>query len=269
MSCAHPEFDPETGDYFNFNLDFGMHPTYRVFRTSAATGETEILATISGRDINAAYIHSFFLTENYVILCIWPAVFGAGGARVLWERNVMNAFAFDPKLQARWCVVDRRHGRGLVATFVSPAFFAFHSINAWEEESDKDKSKNEGADTVDIICDIIRFPNTDILSRMYYDNLLSTSTSAGRFYGTEESTPYFTRSRLRGVPKKGSLQGTPTVEELVNIKDTNAVGELPTINPRYSTRPSRYFYNAVDRGLVSFSFLFFLLTHNHDSYEIR
>ncbi|KAL6232300.1 hypothetical protein BDW75DRAFT_243112 [Aspergillus navahoensis] len=30
-SCAHAGYDPETGDLYNFNLEFGRSPTYRVF----------------------------------------------------------------------------------------------------------------------------------------------------------------------------------------------------------------------------------------------
>jgi torulene dioxygenase len=68
---------------FNYNLDLGRHATYRVFRTWAATDQTDILATISGPTVRPAYLHSFFLSPDYVILCIWPCIFAAAGVKIL------------------------------------------------------------------------------------------------------------------------------------------------------------------------------------------
>jgi len=49
----------------------------------------------------------------------------------LWEKNVLEAIApYDPKQDAHFYVIDRRKGRGLVAVYKAPAFFAFHTINA-------------------------------------------------------------------------------------------------------------------------------------------
>jgi torulene dioxygenase len=48
FSCAHAQSDHLTGNIYNYNLALGRLATYRIFKTSASTGETEILATISG-----------------------------------------------------------------------------------------------------------------------------------------------------------------------------------------------------------------------------
>ncbi|KIJ16065.1 hypothetical protein PAXINDRAFT_155225 [Paxillus involutus ATCC 200175] len=69
LSSAHANSDPVTGDVFNYNLDLGRTQTYRIFRVSAATGKTDILATIT--DAPAAYLHSSLITENHFILCVW------------------------------------------------------------------------------------------------------------------------------------------------------------------------------------------------------
>ena len=247
LSSAHAEYDAVTGDFYNFNLEFGRYATYRVFHTSLSTGETEILATITGPQIKPAYIHSFFLTEDYVILCIWPALFGAGGAQILWKRSLVDAIGFHPELQSRWCVVDRRQGRGLVATFLSPAFFSFHTVNSWQEE---------GADgSTDIFCDIVQLPNSDILQVLQYDNLLSTGPGAGNHGGSWGTT--LQRYRLASIPKTGKMDAAtdadlPRAETVVSI-DNEAVGDLPTFNPRFHTKKSRYVYNVTNRGLVSTS----------------
>jgi torulene dioxygenase len=131
LSCAHAQFGPVTGDLFNYNLTFGCKPTYRIFKVLSASVKTEILATITESDIKSAYVHSFFLVSDYVVLGIWPANFAASGISILWQRNFMDGIStFDSTAQTKWLVVDRKEGRGLLANFNSSAIFAFHSVNA-------------------------------------------------------------------------------------------------------------------------------------------
>jgi torulene dioxygenase len=244
MSSAHAEFDPINGDLYNFNLAFGRFSTYRIFRVVAATGKTEILATISGNDIKAAYIHSFFLTDDYVILAIWPAHIAAGGASILWERNFLDALSkFNPDAETKWLVVDRKHGRGVVAKFSSPAFFSFHSVNAWQEERDG---------KTDIYCDIVQYPNLDILHRLYYDNMISTGKGVANYAGGRESVnPSFVRYRLANIPSNTAASSRMREDrkaEIITQIPGPSIGELPTINPAYSSQKSRYVYSITDRG---------------------
>ncbi|KAL4769139.1 carotenoid oxygenase [Aspergillus nidulans var. acristatus] len=237
MSCAHAGYDAETGDLFNFNLDFGRSPTYRIFRTSAKTSKTEIIATINS-GVKAAYIHSFFLSKDFVVLCIWPLYFTGHGASVLWERNIIDALKFDPDAQAKWLVIDRHRGRGLVATFASPAFFSFHTVNAFQEEND------DGS--VDIYCDVVQFADDAVLRHLYYENVLSTGQGAPVY---NAGRPSLVRYKLSAVPREGRKKGTAAATVISNIA---GAGELPTINPGYATRRQRYVYGIVDRGLSSF-----------------
>ncbi|KAL4861999.1 hypothetical protein BDV12DRAFT_56264 [Aspergillus spectabilis] len=247
LSCAHAEVDTTTGDFYNYNLDIGRYATYRIFRTSAKTGQTEIIATITGPDVKAAYLHSFFLSADYVILCIWPAIYGAGGLKILWERNIADALNFDRDVQARWYVVDRLHGKGVVATYLSPAFFCFHTVNAWQE------TNCDGS--TDVICDIIQYPTDEMIQRAYYDTMVSTGPNVTRYYGSELSRPSFVRYRLPAVKSRvkeerssGSLP-LPDAEAILTIDD-DCVGDLPTMNPRFKTRKTRYVYNLVNQGKV-------------------
>ncbi|KMK55018.1 dioxygenase, putative [Aspergillus fumigatus Z5] len=97
LYCAHPQFDHRTGDVYNYNLHLGPRSTYRIYHTSAHTSRTEVIATFS---IKAAYIHSFFMTEDYIIFCVWPAYFKGLGTSILWERNMLDAMKFDPTAQS-------------------------------------------------------------------------------------------------------------------------------------------------------------------------
>lgn len=241
LSGAHAKSDPITGDVFNFNLEMAYTSMYRVFRSNADTGKTDVLATFPG---TPAYIHSLFLTENYVVLCVWNSHISYAGLSVLYHKNLVDAISpFNPKDKARWYVVDRRHGKGLVATYESEPFFSFHSINAWEEQ-DAEGSTN-------IITELSMYENTDVIHRFFYENMMS-NTIGPKYTGTkrESCLPMLARFRLSGVNS-----GSPSAKrsaELAFKADKMLSSELPTINPSYLTRRHRYVYGCADRLKSSF-----------------
>jgi torulene dioxygenase len=251
LSCAHAQYDHETGDMFNYNLDLGASCTYRMFKSSLATGKTEILATISDRTIPPAYVHSFFLTKDYVVLAVWCSHIAGSGAKILWERNIIEAISpMDPKAKVKWLVIDRKHGKGLVASFEGPPMFSFHTINAWQEPSPDRES-------VDIYCDIIEYKSTDILHRLYYENLVSTGPGASKYASDEvrmKVNADFARYHLAKVPTNMSTSHKkrhPGKAEVMFKLPNPLAGELPTINPAFSTKKARYVYSLVDRGYSS------------------
>ncbi|KAL7623582.1 hypothetical protein AAE478_007265 [Parahypoxylon ruwenzoriense] len=250
LSCAHAQRDPDTGDFFNYNLEMGFRATYRIFRTRASTGETNILATVSEADVKPAYIHSFFLSPSFVILCVPSSHLGMGGLKAPLERNMVDAMEpFHESKLCRWFIVDRRGGRGVVATFDSPAGFFFHSINAFEEHGEKDSDVN-------VFCDLIAYPTLDVIRSFALDVVLQNGGTTKDFWGNEERNrnchARLVRWRFR-VPKFGSHDvhdaaiPRQMAEKMFEIKAPHA-GELPTLNPIYSTKKYRYVYSLANRG---------------------
>jgi torulene dioxygenase len=247
LSSAHPKTDPITGDLYNYNLDLvGRYVTYRVFGVSASTGKTEILATISGPGIAAAYLHSLFLTPDYVVLCIWSAHFAMNGISIVWNTNILDSIApFSPSNTTKWLVIDRHHGRGLVAEFESPAMFSFHTTNAWQDEKG------------DVICELVEYENLDILHKFYYEAIKSSSPAATTWANKKLpgcqahmkryrlSASHIKAETLNRAKAKGPL---PQAEQIMCIPR----GELASINPNYLFKPHRYVYSIVDRGLSTF-----------------
>ena len=249
LAAAHSRTDPETGDTYNFNLAFGRQATYRVFCISASTGKTSILATLAGGPILGAYLHSFMLTENYVVLCIYNSYLAKGGLKMLWTRNMLDAMEYHPDRTNKWLVIDRRHGQGLVGIYESEPFFAFHPINAWEQPSETEPGKT------DIVTDIPCHKNLDILKRFYYDNLKGTSPTALNYVGDNAY-----RARAQLMRWKLPAIGTTTVPAISPLKKvervftvpSNETVELPTFNPEFATKPSRYMYGVSDEGHSTF-----------------
>lgn len=253
LSSAHSETDPATGDFFNFNLDFGTQPVYRIFRISGTTGKTDILARIP---TEPAYLHSFFLTKNYVILCVWNSYFAHNGASILWKQNIVDALKdFDSSKPTRWFVVDRRSpaegGQGVIATYESDAFYCFHTINAFEE-----KTSSGG---VDIVADLLPYSSLDIIKTFYVRNMVSSSPEAIKFHSNpaniEAIQPKFARFRLASIPS------APTAKPLKAVRLGNPPSqegkktfypELPTINPNFKFHRHRYVYGVADTGKSTF-----------------
>ncbi|KAH0839502.1 carotenoid oxygenase [Lanmaoa asiatica] len=248
LSAAHAKSDPITGDIFNYNLALGRHQTYKIFRVSAATGKTDILATIT--DAPGAYLHSSLITENYFILCVWGSHYSWGGAKIVWEKNILDAIApFDPSKKALWYVVDRKHGKGVVAKYECDPFFCFHTINAWEEPSPSDPSQ------IDINADLSIYKNLDVIKRFYYNSIKSTSPGSLDYVGEKHSEScdmFLQRWRLPGV--NTTIDGPPEAREAVTVHtaEHDHSCDLPVINPRFLTKPSRYIYGVCDRGLSTF-----------------
>lgn len=247
FTAAHSRIDPVTGDWYNFNLDVGRKATYRIFRVSASTGETKVLASISGGNVKAAYLHSFMMTERHIVLCIYNAYLAGGGAKVLWSRNMLDAMQFYLGKRNVWLVVDRHGEKGLVGIYESDPFFAFHPVNAWEI-----LSKTESG-SFDIIMDVPAYEDLSVLKRFYYENMKSTSPSSLKYTKPDACRAHMTRFKLTGVGLSTvPVTSTPRrveVEFKCSSKDTP---ELPTFNPKFTCKPSRYIYGVSDRGNSTF-----------------
>lgn len=246
-SATHARSDPITGDVYNYNLEYGRKATYRVFKVSALTGKTSILVTISD---DPSYLHSFFLTKNYVIVCVWNAFFALAGTPIFYHKNVIDALAqYDSSRPAKWYLVDRipveEGGKGLMAIYESDPFFAFHTINAYEEAGGE-----EGQ--TDIIADVVAYDNMDCIKRFYLDNLMSDSPTAKSLHdgAFAHCRATIRRFRLPDIPSEPVAQCLKA--DLVFIKGQGTYVELPAINPRRITGKHRYIYGMTDNGKSAF-----------------
>ncbi|KAI1204417.1 carotenoid oxygenase [Annulohypoxylon truncatum] len=258
LSCAHAQRDPETGDFFNYNLELGYPPTYRIFRTSTSTGKTDILATLYGKDVKPAYIHSFFLSPSFVIFCIPSSHLGLMGVKIPWEGNMVDAIEpFDESKSCKWFIIDRLGDRGVVATFDSPAGFYFHSVNSFEQ-------RDEFTGDIYVHCDVIQYPTLDVIRQFEMDVILQRNDATENFWSdvarTHNCQARLTRWKFvipkldadgeKGKPKESSP--SKKAENILEFRPPLA-GELPTINPAYATKKYRFMYTTVSRG---FSTLF-------------
>lgn len=248
LSGTHAKMDPVTGDIFNYNLDFGPNAAYRVFHVSKGTGETTVLAKIQAP---LAYIHSIFLTEHTVILCVWNAHITNYGLSVLWNKNVLDSIApLDPHDKARWYVIDRTSARkGLLATFTTDPFFCFHTINAYEEPSETDVG------TIDIIADLAGYHDLSMLKSFYYSILTSNNATDKKLAGRTRAR--YMRYKLPSITLASANSRTisstkPRSGSKIHEARVDQSIDLPTLHPQLFTHRYRYHYGVTDHGYSSF-----------------
>lgn len=211
LAAAHSQKDLARNRLINYALKPGRTGQYTVFSMAEDSAEHQVLASF---DAPPAYIHSFALTERYVVLIIWPT--HLNGLKLLWNRNITDSMSWEPEAGAIFHVVDRRQ-RKLVARYRSEAFFAFHNVNAWDEGDD-------------IVIDLCGHNDAAVIDELFVDRLRDRATvpRLGRMR----------RYRLEDVSEADVDEPRQVSGRILS----SAPVELPRFNQRYHMRPTRYVY---------------------------
>lgn len=126
---AHPHVDPETKEIFNYLIQFGRSSYYTFYRLEEGSAERKIVAQIPVE--NPAYMHSFALTENYLILTEFPFVVKPIDLLLKGKAFIKN-FSWQPERGTRIYVINRADGE-FIGLYKTRPFFSFHHANAYEE----------------------------------------------------------------------------------------------------------------------------------------
>lgn len=217
MCAAHGQVDVEKNEFWNYRYTLGgPQVTYKVFRVGP-TGQEEVMGTVQDAP---AYLHSFALTEQYAVLCVWPLL--VGGMRLLWSRSFMDSMRFDSDRTTKFYVIAR-DGRGLLATYESEPFFCFHTVNAFEKD-----------DAVHI--DLCRYEDGKVLDDFMLDNMRTSC----KF---EDTT--LTRFSLEGM-QQAIADGPQAVKQATETLLNQESLELPRLNPKLHRKEYQYVYGVAD-----------------------
>jgi all-trans-8'-apo-beta-carotenal 15,15'-oxygenase len=204
---AHPKVDAETGELFNFGIDYGPKTTLTPYRVDKGIVTRLPVVTLPYPVMN----HDFVLTTNYLVFCIGPIL--ASPVKFL-----MGFTSFDGGL--RWddgkptlILLVPREGRGAPRFIETDAFFQFHFANGFEED---------GA----LVLDLARYADYRTIGQALRDYWKSQWPSRGM--------ASFTRLRVELATGKVEPQ----------TFDTGTSNEFPTVSPSRVSRPYRYAYIA-------------------------
>lgn len=220
FTAAHGHFDEDTGEFFNFTFDInGPGPvTYNVFRVGK-TGEAEVLASFPE---SPAYIHSFATTQNFVIMCMWPLQMDA--LKLLWNKSVMDGLNFFHDKRTKFVVVSRTE-RCVVAAYDAPAFFCFHTINAFEKD-----------DAIHI--DLCKYKDAAVLHQFELEYMRNNNKFSPTW------TTRFSLEDLSAAIADGPRKTRAATEQLINESPL----ELPRVHPSHMRKDYRFVYGVSEAG---------------------
>jgi beta,beta-carotene 9',10'-dioxygenase len=186
MTIAHPHRAPRSGDLVSYATHFGPTPTYRVYLQDEQTKRRRVITRFPvGRP---AYMHSFAITEHYIVLAEFPFVV-IPAAIPLSGRPLIANYHWKPRRGTRFRILDLDTG-GIIASCTAEPFFAFHHVNAYEHGDE-------------IILDLCAYDNADIIDALYLDRLraqdLHLPDAQLRRYRLRRSGGDATREPLPGV----------------------------------------------------------------------
>jgi carotenoid cleavage dioxygenase-like enzyme len=101
-------------------------------------------------------MHSFGMTDNYVILAEFPLVVNPLSL-LLWLKPYIENFRWKPEQGTRFWVINRHSGE-LVGRYEADPFFAFHHVNAFERGTE-------------LVIDIDAYEDPAILDAWYLDRM--------------------------------------------------------------------------------------------------
>src|SRR6185312_9619940 len=176
------------------------------------TGELRprVLASLPVKE--PAYMHSFGLTERWLVLAEFPLVVNPLALATAGRPYIEN-YRWKPERGTRFTLVDRTSGE-TKGPFTTDACFAFHHVNAYEHDGE-------------VLVDLCAFEDAGIVEDLYLDRLRASKPVRGA-----------TLTRFTLNPEKGSVGRESLADQEL---------ELPRINyKRCNERPYRYVWGVGD-----------------------
>jgi beta,beta-carotene 9',10'-dioxygenase len=218
LSTAHPQFDFARKMGVTYAAKIGTSSEYRFYNLNGT--KLDLLATIPTKKL--AYIHSFGMTEHYILLAEYAFKLSNVLNMVIVGKPFIENFEWLPEEGSRFIVVDKASGK-VVSEVETEAFFAFHHINAFERDGE-------------IVADFAAYPDANLVQQFYLDALRADGAGIAR--------SEFRRYR---IPLSGGKRAT---YELVT--DENI--EFPRINyEQYNGKPyGCVFGTSIQQGTTGF-----------------
>lgn len=219
VSTAHPHLDRESHEFLNYVVHFGRRTAYKVYGVPPGSTSRRQIASIPTSE--PAYMHSFGITERYVVLAEFPLVVNPRRLATsgLAGRAFIDNYEWKPERGTRFLVVERSTGE-LHGTYEAEACFGFHHVNAFEHGGE-------------LIVDLCAYDDPSLIEVLEVERLRAAA----------DPIPMGRLRRYR-MP----LEGGPVHEEEL----ADAMFDLPRINYRSrNEREYRFAYGAGFAGPAS------------------
>jgi len=215
IASAHPLHDASRGLTYSYLIDFGYRSRYRLLQIDGEGQQTEVAQIAVDKP---AYLHSFAMTERYLVLTEFPFVVHPLRLKFSGQPFIRN-YRWEPDRGMRIHVIDKASG-ARVQQAVGPACFGFHHINAFEQGEA-------------IVFDLIAYDDPALIDQLYLDRLRNAPGMA-----------------VPGQFTRFTLHPDGRVDRRVLFPEH---AELPRFHEaQHGGRPYRYAYAAGDSGAGQF-----------------
>ena len=164
ITTAHPHYDTSTHESFNYMLKLGRKSTYTVFGVPQDSKRRRTIGTAD--TARPSYMHSFAMTENYIVLMEFPFVVNPV-SMLLSGRPFIENYRWKPELGTTFTLVNRADG-STKRLHTDDAWFAFHHVNAFEESGQ-------------IILDVSVYADAEIVSDLFLNSLLGPAPESSDY----------------------------------------------------------------------------------------
>ena len=119
------------------------------------TNKGELVGSVGVKQ--PAYMHTFGMTERYIVLTEFPLLLSRPSLLLSGKPFIEN-YRWKPERGTRFLVISKQDGRVVHSCF-SESFFAFHHVNAFEQERE-------------IVVDLVAYPDSSVIQSLYLEPLL-------------------------------------------------------------------------------------------------
>jgi len=152
LETAHPKIDTFTGEIINVVTEIGRQIKYHIYKINSKNTNRELIQTYISDQL--FYMHSFSITQHYVILFKSPL--SANKFKLLLGLPFNNTLFLQKNMPSYFIIIDRRDGR--IHEIETSPFVCLHSANAYENNNEL---------ILDLICYDVMNPYTNL----YLSNL--------------------------------------------------------------------------------------------------
>jgi carotenoid cleavage dioxygenase-like enzyme len=224
INCAHVLPDPHRGETLGLLTRFGRTTEYVVYRLPDDSATRERVGSVETD--RPAYLHSFALTDRYVVLTEHPFVTTVASFLLPGAEGFVDHYDWEPERGTRFHVLDRERG-ARVATRETDAWFVFHHVNAFERAAG---DADAGAAPTEVVVDLVAYEDAGVVEGLYL------ADADDWFERGEDGHLRRFVLPLEGSDTAANRAGEVTTERLYDGC------ELPRIAPADRTRPYRYVY---------------------------
>lgn len=155
ITTAHPHFDYQENTVYSYLVNLVPRCSYSIYSMDAHSNQRKLISSVGVKQ--PAYMHTFAMTEHYLILAEFP-LFLSRLSLMFSGKPYIENYQWKPEKGTRFLIISKENGK-VIHSALSGPFFAFHHVNAFELDGE-------------VIVDLVAYPDSSVIQSLYLESLL-------------------------------------------------------------------------------------------------